>query len=114
MQNGYLIANAMKGTNLASLSDHVVLLPKRLAIVIEKQASLMLELVQEIAQRTTTQERFSSHVVKPKTGITEPFTPGCCFLKNPMNTSQLLQDKDAYKTIVVGYDEPIERLTQEA
>jgi hypothetical protein len=26
----------------------------------------------------------------------------------------LLQDKDAYKTIVVGYDEPIERLTQEA
>jgi hypothetical protein len=59
-QTGYLIAKATKGTKLASLSDHVAFLAKQLAMVIEKQASSMLELVLEIAQRTTAQERFNS------------------------------------------------------
>ncbi len=113
-QTGYLIAKAMKGTKLASLSDHVASLPKQLAMVIEKQASSMLELVLEIAQRTTAQERFNSQVVNPKTGAKEPFAPSCCRLKNPMSASRLLQDEDAYKAIVVGYDELIEKFKQEA
>ena len=113
-QTGYLIAKAMKGTKLNSLSDHVASLPKQLAMVIEKQASSMLELVLEIAQRTTAQERFNSQVVNPKTGAKEPFAPSCCRLKNPMSASRLLQDEDAYKAIVVGYDELIEKFKQEA
>ena len=104
----------MKGTKLASLSDHVASLPKQLAMVIEKQASSMLELVLEIAQRTTAQERFNSQVVNPKTGAKEPFAPSCCRLKNPMSTSRLLQNEDAYRAIVVGYNELIEKFKQEA
>jgi hypothetical protein len=83
-------------------------------MVIEKQANSMLELVLEIAQRTTALERFHSQVKNPKTGATEPFAPSCCRLKNPMSASRLLQDEDAYKAIVVSYDELIEKFKQDA
>ena len=66
-QTGSFIANKMKGTKLDSLSNHVASLPKQLAMVIEKQASSMLELMLEIAQRTTALERFNSQVMNPKT-----------------------------------------------
>ena len=111
---GSLIASKMKGTKLDSLSDHVVSLPKQLAMVIEKQASSMLELVLEIAQRTTALERFDSQVTNQKTGATEPFAPSCCHLKNPMSASRLLQDEDAYKAIVVNYDELIDKFKHDA
>jgi hypothetical protein len=106
----YLIANAMKGTKLASLSNHIASLPKQLAMVIQKQASVMLELVLEMAQRTMAQERFDSQVVNPKTGGTEPFPPICCQLKNRMSDSQLLQDEDACKAILNGFNELIEKV----
>lgn len=48
-QTGFFFANNIKGTTLDSLSRHVALLPKQLAIAIKKQASSMLSLVLEIA-----------------------------------------------------------------
>lgn len=69
----------------------------------------MLELMWEIAHRTTAQKWFNYQVVNPKTDATEPFVPSCCCLKNPMSASQLIQDEDAYKVIMVGYDEIINK-----
>ena len=114
VQTGTLIAKGMVGTKLESLARHVESLPKQLAMVIERQASSMLELVQEIDQRTTAVDRFDHQVTNPLTKAKEPFAPSCCRLKNPMSASRLLQDEDAYKAVVSGYDELIKEFQDKA
>lgn len=106
---GKEVAEKLKGGKLASLVDIVASQPAQIATVIEKESSLMLDLVQEIVLKSTPLSRFGT-TVKKKNGTDELYTPGCIRqLKNPITGSTRIKESDEFKSIVSDFDEALKK-----